>query len=133
MKTGSPEEYNERIRIEAEQARFNTAQRKAKKADKARRLRNAIIESSSIRITGKLEWAPKHSTGKEIWQGTMQGKKLFKIEKLFYKYSLKILNEELAPKTKIITERSFEKASERAEKIIENYLKLLKNKKKDGI
>ena len=133
MKTGSSEEYNERVRAETEQGVINTAQRKAKKANKAQRLRNAITESSSPRNTGNIDWSPKHSAGKEKWQGTLQGKKVFKIEKLFYKYSLKVLNEELAPKSKIITERSFEEASKKAEKIIENYLKLLKNKKKDGI
>jgi hypothetical protein len=133
MRIGSSEEYNERIRAEAEQSRINTAQRKAKKANRAQRLRSVIIESASPRNTGNIDWIPKHSAGKEKWQGILQGKKVFKIEKLFYKYSLKILNEELAPKSKIITERSFEEASKKAEKIVENYLNLLKKKNKDEV
>jgi len=134
MKAGSTDPYKERIRIEAEESILNTAKRRAKKAQKNKNLKEAIESYSSPRNTGNIDWIPEHSYGHEKWNGIRRGKKVFKIEKMVYRYSLKILNEELVPVNKqnnkpinkSITERTFEAVAKKAEKILENYLKKLK-------
>lgn len=141
MKTGLIDLYKERIRIEAEESRLNTAKRKAKKAAKQKKLKEAIESYSDTRNTGKIDWVPEHSFGHEKWNGILQGKKTFKVEKWVYKYNLKVLNEELLltinpnvkPKNKPITERTFEAVAKKAENIIDNYLKSLKKKTKNEV
>lgn len=128
----------ERRELEEAEARMTTALRKAKKARKEQIKKEISEQYISPRNTGRIEWAPKHSLGRERWEGTMSGKKVFKIESGIYKYSLKILSEELIlghkdSKPKLMAEMSFEKAAKKAENIIENYLKLLKKKKKDEV
>lgn len=133
MKAGSIETdpYKERVKLEEEESRLNTAKRRAKKSQKDKNLKEAIESYSSPRNTGNINWVPAHSFGHEKWNGIRKGKKVFRIEKMVYRYSLKVLNEELLPVNKSdnkpinksMTERTFEAVAKKAEKILENYLK----------
>ena len=121
--------YKELREIEEAQAIMNTAKRKAKKAAKKKKLLDMVEEYSTTRVTGNISWVPKHSSGHERWKGMVQGKEAFRIEMWVHKYHLKVLKEEFKAEAKPITERSFDFVAKKAEKIIENYLKTLKEKK----
>ena len=73
----------------------------------------------------------KTFTWKRKWYGIIQGRELFKIESGTYTYGLRILDKTITPGPKSITERSFDNAAKKAEKILENYLKSLKKKKNE--
>lgn len=123
--------FRELRELEEAEARMATKNRRAKKAAKVRSAIEAFQEYSTPRNTGSIDWVPVHSSTKERWDGTMLGKKVFKIEAGIYIYNLKIINPELVSgqAAKLITETSFEKAAKKAESIMKNYLKLLKKKK----